>query len=173
MQHVTTILEIWFVENSESQFLIYKLFFLFQYIEINENQLALRNWQEAVALNPTHGKAWANILAFMDNSGRIDEVLNISDKALKFVPNDPAILFTRANAFGKLDQFEKAEQIYKTVIRLKPDYALYYVNLGVLYHRWNRPENAIEAYRSALKIDKNLKSAAENLNKLLRQRKDP
>ena len=49
--------------------------------------------------------------------------------------------------------------------------ALFWGNLGVLYHRWNRREQAIEAYQAALLIDNSFQSAKVNLEKLLSRRK--
>lgn len=136
------------------------------YIEQGKNELAVREWQIAVDINPKHRKAWANILAYLDNSGNTEQVLNVSHKALRSIPNDTAVLFTRANALGKLNRFVEAEIIYRQIIEIKPSYALYHVNLGVLYHRWNRKSMAIQAYRKALQIDSSLKSAKTNLQKL-------
>lgn len=137
-----------------------------QHMELNETAQALRCWREAISISPKHSKAWANILAFLDNDGQTDQVLNVSAKAMLLIPNDPAIMFTRANAFGKLGKFEEAEQLYRSIIELRPTNALYYVNLGVLYHRWNRPELAISAYEQALRLDPRHRSARLNAMKL-------
>lgn len=138
------------------------------YIELKNSDMALKSWQESVMLDPKQGKAWANLLALLDNNGMHRDVIRISETALQHVPNDSAILFTRANAYGKLNAYEEAELIYKEVIEARPNYALYYVNLGVLYHRWGRKKSAISAYETALKIDPNLKSVKENLKNLLK-----
>lgn len=128
--------------------------------------MAIKYWKEAISINPKHSKAWANILAYLDNNGQTNEVIRMSNIALNFIPNDPAILFTRANSFGKLYRFEEAENMYKKIITLNPDNALYHVNLGVLYHRWNKRKFAITSYRNALIIDPDNKSAKKNLLKL-------
>ena len=47
------------------------------------------------------------------------------------------------------------------------DKALFWANLGVLYHRWGRRQEAIEAYREALSRDGGLASARANLKTLL------
>ena len=44
--------------------------------------------------------------------------------------------------------------------------ALYWGNLGVLYHRWDKLDKAEAAYKAALQIDSNLASARVNLNKV-------
>lgn len=135
-------------------------------MDLNETAQAMRCWREAISISPKHSKAWANILAFLDNDGQTDQVLHVSDKAMFLLPNDPAIMFTRANAFGKLGRFEEAERLYISIIELRPTNALYYVNLGVLYHRWDRRREAITAYEHALKLDPKHHSARMNAMKL-------
>ncbi|XP_058059049.1 protein O-mannosyl-transferase TMTC4 [Anopheles bellator] len=138
------------------------------YIDMNNSTMALRYWREAIQKNPRHSKAWANILALYDNRGRTEDIIRTSTVALGFLPNDTAILFTRANAYGKLAQYEAAEALYRQIITARPDYAVYRANLGVLYHRWGQREaQAIEQYRAALRLDPNLRSAKTNLLKLM------
>ena len=137
------------------------------YIEMKNTTLAQNYWNLTLKLNPKHSKAWANLLALFDNKGLLEEIIETSEMALTFLPDDTAILFTRANAFGKLGKYDDAEVIYKKIIGSKPNYALYHANLGVLYHRWGKRELAIKYYRNALKLDGSLSSAQQNLNKLL------
>ncbi|XP_053670732.1 protein O-mannosyl-transferase TMTC4 [Anopheles nili] len=138
------------------------------YIDKQNSSMALRYWREAIQQNPRHSKAWANILALYDNRGRTEDIIRTSALALTFLPNDTAILFTRANAFGKLGQYETAESLYRQIITARPDHAVYRANLGVLYHRWGQKKaQAIEQYRAALRLDPNLRSAKTNLLKLM------
>ncbi|GAB0098958.1 Protein O-mannosyl-transferase TMTC4 [Sergentomyia squamirostris] len=136
------------------------------FIEMKKTSMAHQFWSEAISLNPRHAKAWANLLALLDNEGKIDEVVRMSALALHHIPNDPAIFFTRANAFGKMGDFAESERLFLKAIELKPNYAMYYANLGVLYHRWQKPSKATEFYQKALKLDPNLRSVRENLSKL-------
>lgn len=135
-------------------------------MDLNETTEALRSWREAISISPKHAKAWANILAFLDNDGQTEQVLQVSAKAMLLLPNDPPIMFTRANAFGKLGKFKEAERLYLRIIELRPTNALYYVNLGVLYHRWDRRLEAINAYEHALQLDPKHHSARLNAMKL-------
>lgn len=98
--------------------------------------------------------------------GKHRDVVVLSEKALKTLDNDPAILFLRANALGKLNRYDEAEKLYKEIIMLRPDHALYYVNLGVLYHRWNKKALAVDSYRRALVINPNLSNARKYLRLL-------
>jgi protein O-mannosyl-transferase len=136
------------------------------YLELKNTSLAMKFWRDAIALNPKHQLAWANILALLDNQGKAEAVVETSEAALKYLPDEPSILFTRANALGKLNQFDESERLFRRIIDKRPDYPLYHANLGVLYHRWRKPEMAKQFYASALKLDPKMASARENLNKL-------
>lgn len=138
------------------------------YVQLKNDDMALKSWKESLVIDPKQGKAWANLLALLDNTGMHRDVIRLSETALAHVPNDSAILFARANAYGKLNGYEEAESIYKEIIQTRPNYALYYVNLGVLYHRWGKKRNAIQTYERALQIDPNLRSVKENLKNLLK-----
>lgn len=102
----------------------------------------------------------------LDNTGRTEEVLRTSAVALKYAPDEPSLIFSQANALGKLSRFAEAEQAYLMIIEKRPNNVLYYVNLGVLYHRWGRRDAAISSYRKALAIDPTHRSARDNLAKL-------
>ncbi len=52
-----------------------------------------------------------------------------------------------------------------TVLRGRDDPS-YLANLGVLYHRWGKTEEAAETYSRVLELDPKHKSAAENLKRL-------
>lgn len=91
------------------------------------------------------------------------DVEALSTKALNVLPNDPGIMFLRANAMGKLNRYDEAEKLYKQAIAVRPNHALYHVNLGVLYHRWNRKPQAVESYRKALAINPNLLNVSKYL----------
>lgn len=130
--------------------------------------MAMHSWKHSLSINPKQSRPWANMLTFLDNKGQNDEVIYWSAKALHFLPNDSSILFLRANALGKLNRFEEAERLYLEIIQLHPMHALYHVNLGVLYHRWNRKAQAIHSYRNALGINPNLPNAKRYLKQLSR-----
>lgn len=79
---------------------------------------------------------------------------------------DPAIIFIRANACGKLNRFEEAEHLYRTAIELRPDHVMYHVNMGVLYHRWNRKDLAAKCYNEALELNPKLENVRKYLQML-------
>lgn len=137
------------------------------YIDTKNFSAAISSWKRAISINPHHQKAWSNILAFYDNQlNNHEDVLKFSDIALKYLPNDTNILFSRANTFGKLSRFEEAEAIFKQIIQANPRKPIFYANLGVLYHRWGKKDLAEKNYQLAISLDANLKNAQTNLMKL-------
>ena len=66
--------------------------------------------------------------------------------------------------------YEESEQMYLKAISQRNS-GLYWSNLGVLYHRWNKKDAAVAAYKNALLIDSNISSARVNLKKILESNK--
>lgn len=67
---------------------------------------------------------------------------------------------------GKIGNFVEAEIYFKNAIAKNPKDAMFYTNLGVLYHRWNKFQEAENMYKKALEVKPELNSAKENLRKL-------
>lgn len=137
---------------------------------MGNSTLALQYWKLSLEMNPKQSRPWANILTLLDSEGKADEILKTSKVALKYVPNDPSLLFIRANAFGKLDKFIESEKTFKKAIKYQPNFGLFHLNLGVLYHRWNKTDLAIECYKTALKLDPSLPNAKKYLEQLSKKR---
>ncbi|KAJ8963524.1 hypothetical protein NQ314_005566 [Rhamnusium bicolor] len=136
------------------------------YLDSKRHEEALKAWEMAVLYRPTHVAAWSNTLVLLDSMKKYDDVLELGRTALMHNPKAPALHFSLANTLGKIQQFEKAEGHFLEAINLSPKNALYYSNLGVLYHRWGRIEKAREMYKKALQIDPNMKSTEFNLKRL-------
>ena len=62
-------------------------------------------------------------------------------------------------------QFAESEKLYLKAIAVVGK-ALYWSNLGVLYHRWDKLDQAEAAYSAALQLDSHLDSARNNLRRL-------
>ncbi|XP_050302270.1 protein O-mannosyl-transferase TMTC4-like [Anthonomus grandis grandis] len=137
------------------------------YLDLGRHQEALAAWKEAVRLRPTHSAAWGNALALLDSDGRTHEAVELGILALQHVPRAPAIHFALGNVLGKLNRFPEAETHFLQAIKLNENNALYYSNLGVLYHRWEKRNKAEQMYLMALNLDPDLKSAQVNLRKLI------
>lgn len=107
------------------------------------------------------------MLVLLDSLRIFDRVLELGKVALMHNPRSPALHFTVGNTLGKMHQFEKAELHFLEALNFNPHSALYYSNLGVLYHRWGKTEKARGMYRKALHLDPGMKTTEMNLRKLL------
>lgn len=143
------------------------------YLKQNKWEKAIKHWQKAIEIKPGLYQAWINVLTMFDNHGMFLEVLNLSEKAMKLIPFNSAILMVRANVYGKLHKYHNAEQLYLKIVKHEPQNYMCHTNLAILYHRWGKIEKAIEHYRKAIELqpitNKDETVASKHLNKLLQK----
>ena len=114
-----------------------------------------------------HMLAWGNLVLLLEDLGRQEESHNTAVQAVKLFPSSPELRFHLANSLGKRGQQEEAEQNYLATLSLAPrPKAGYHANLGVLYHRWGKLQEAVSSYQAALALDPGLASARKNLARL-------
>ena len=84
--------------------------------------------------------------------GELKQALSESSQLLERFPNS-VILFNIIGASNAaLMQFDAAIESYKQALRIKPDFADAYYNMGVALNDKGDPEAAIESYKKALRI---------------------
>jgi tetratricopeptide (TPR) repeat protein len=141
----------------------------------NKKSLALFEFTKAIDQNENHFSAWSNKIILLDELGRLDEALESTERAKILFPEKAEFYFHLGNIFGKYGQYNKAETNYQEAIQILDEtsrsvsnhiQSLYRSNLGVLYHRWKKPENAIKQYEEALQYDPNNLNAKDNLKRL-------
>ncbi|KXJ69825.1 hypothetical protein RP20_CCG025700 [Aedes albopictus] len=142
------------------------------YNDMGNHNLALATWNETVRQDPKHLKAWNNMINVYDNANANDRVLDVTARGLVHLPNNPNLLAARAIALAKMGNFPEAELIYSDLIVRHPGEEKYLQNMGVLYHRWRKLDQAERMYRQALKINPHSEMARNNLSKLLASRRN-
>jgi len=99
--------------------------------------------------------------------GFLQQALSESSQMLERFPNS-IILYNIAGASNSgLMQFDDAIESYKQVLKIKPDYAEAYYNMGVALKSKGNPEAAIDSYKQALKIKPNYAEAHNNMGNAL------
>ena len=78
--------------------------------------------------------------------------INFFELALQADDNNIAAMNNLANSLKKIEQYFKAEQIYKKIIKLNPSYINVYNNYGNLKSDINDTENAIKLFNQGLNI---------------------
>ena len=137
------------------------------YLKTRQLRRAEERFREASSHK--HELAHVNLIILLDEQSRLAEAQQLTVEAMDLFPNNPEFYFQNANILGQLGSFEESEDYYLKAISMK-NKALFWGNLGVLYHRWNKKDQAIAAYKNALLIDNNMPSAKVNLEKLLKSK---
>ncbi len=76
---------------------------------------------------------------------------------------DIAARFNRALEFQKKGAWKEAEEEYRAILSMAPDYAEAYSNLGAVLMRLDRYEEAVRSYETALKLSPKLTPILLNL----------
>ena len=99
--------------------------------------------------------------------GKLKQALSESSQMLERFPNS-VVLYNIAGASNAgLMLFDAAIDSYKQALKIKPDYADTYYNMGITLKDKGDLEAAIESYKQALKINPDYAEAKADLVKLL------
>ena len=105
--------------------------------------------------------------------GLLQQALSESSQMLERFPNS-IVLYNIAGASNAgLMQFDDAIDSYKQALKIKPDYAEAYYNMGIALKDKGDPEAAIDSYKQALKIKPDYAEAYYNMGNALTDKGDP
>jgi tetratricopeptide (TPR) repeat protein len=105
--------------------------------------------------------------------GQLQQALSHTTQMLEGFPNS-VVLYNIAGASNVgLMQFDDAIDCYKQMLRIKPDYAEAYYNMGVALKNKGNLEAAIDSYRQALKIKPDYADAFNNIGNIFKDKGDP
>ena len=111
--------------------------------------LALRNAQDALRLSPESATALlsrALVSLYMDNTG---DATSFFDRALKADPGNPKIMVEEAEGLLNKGHLKEAEQVYRDIIVLRPNFWPAYNNLGTAQAREAHYQDAAAAFAEA------------------------
>ena len=104
--------------------------------------------------------------------GKLKQALSESSQMLERFPNS-VVLYNIAGASNAgLMLFDAAIDSYKQALKIKPDYADTYYNMGIALKDKGDLEAAIESYKQALKIKPDYADAHNNMGNALRDKGD-
>lgn len=112
------------------------------------------------------------MIVMLEKNGSLQDAQNIARRALRALPDAPSIHFHLGNILGKLERYSEAEKHFLVAIDADKLNGNYWGNLGVLYHRWKRVDDAHRAYRRALELNPTLEQTQQNLAKLIKLKKE-
>ncbi|KFM66102.1 Transmembrane and TPR repeat-containing protein 4, partial [Stegodyphus mimosarum] len=98
--------------------------------------------------------------------GHLSKAESVAREALHHLPLEASLHFNLANTLGKAGKYSESEKHFLTAIQINSSNPTYHTNLGVLYHRWKKYQLAENAYKRALDLKPDMKSAKDNLRLL-------
>ncbi|RWS15638.1 transmembrane and TPR repeat-containing protein 4-like protein [Dinothrombium tinctorium] len=137
------------------------------YLEQKRYRSAAIAWRNSTIIKPKLLAAWNNLILMLDSIGEDQRALHVAEESLKHLPKESSLHFNYANILGKINRFKDAERHFLIALNISKE-AVYYANLGVLYHRWKKYSKAKIAYKNALLINPNMQTTKENLQSLMR-----
>ena len=104
--------------------------------------------------------------------GQLQQALSESNQMLEQFPNSVVLYNISGASNAGLMQFDAAIDSYKQALKIKPDYAEAYYNMGVALNDKGNPKAAIESYKQALKIKPDYAEAYNNIGNVLKDQGD-
>lgn len=104
------------------------------YLFAGNQASAVRDFDEAIAMDPMQAEAWLDKAVALVNSGNSSAALDLADRALKLRTQKPALAYyVRGLAFEQQGQLRDAYGSLTTAHRIDPN--------------WNEPTNELARYR--------------------------
>ena len=109
--------------------------------------LAARNADLAVKYNPDSARALLSQALVDVNAGRTQTAIDELSQALKQEPGNPEIFMVKARTLRDLDRRGDEENVYRDILKDRPNYWPAYLELGQTLYRAGDYANAAEAFK--------------------------
>jgi tetratricopeptide (TPR) repeat protein len=120
---------------------------------------ALRDYEQAIRLNPANAGAYVNRALTLVERGDYEAALKDYDEAIRFDPTKYKAFYGRSFTHAQLGDFDAAQRDINETLRLNPKFAMAYVYRGGLAARQEKWKKARADYETARRIDPNLAPA--------------
>jgi Flp pilus assembly protein TadD len=116
---------------------------------------AIREYTEAIRLNPNYADAYTYRGAAYHNKKDHDRAIADYTEAIKIDPNYAVAYYGRGLAYYNKKDYDRAIADYTEAIRLDPNYAFAYGNRGLAYYNKKDYDRAIADYNESLRLNPN------------------
>jgi len=138
---------------------------------VGKNDLALANFDKAVALKPDYAQAYYNRGVTLQELKRLEEALGSFDRALALDPNHAEAFNNRGNALKDLNRYEEALASFDRALTVRPGYVKALYNSGVTLQELTRFEEALASFDKALAVKRDYAEAFNNRGAALKELK--
>ncbi|HEY1059364.1 MAG TPA: tetratricopeptide repeat protein [Limnobacter sp.] len=129
---------------------------------------ALPHWNALVVANAGMPELWFNLAECQLSLGQQAEAQVALGRVLELSPNNPDALNAVAYHYLTLGKIEAAKDLLLKALRIAPEHALVWLNLGLAHERHVQLDEAEAAFRTAAKYLPNLAEAHANLAGVLK-----
>jgi tetratricopeptide (TPR) repeat protein len=133
------------------------------YLDLSRFSEALPSLQEAIRINPKHRSAYYQLGFALIEMGRDEEAIEPLETSLQLGAKSQATKKRLAQAhtnisvmLGRRKQFKESMHHIQEAIRALPDYGPAYLSMGICFTDLGRYKEALEQFKNALQLDKNL-----------------
>ncbi|TET09519.1 tetratricopeptide repeat protein, partial [Candidatus Aerophobetes bacterium] len=122
------------------------------YYNKNNYKRAINILTEAVDKDYSSRGAWMDLARVLDLTANYELAITAYQKILILDPYDISIYFKIGDIYEKIKEYQKAEEIYREVARIAPDYYLSYSELGYL-NQWQDKKEALSFWMKSLELN--------------------
>uniref|UniRef100_A0A914CBA5 Uncharacterized protein n=1 Tax=Acrobeloides nanus TaxID=290746 RepID=A0A914CBA5_9BILA len=137
------------------------------YLKQNRLAEAKNCWHNATSLEPKHLEAWVNLFILLEEQDECLAVEFLAPLAFEHHPHSPVLHSQYGLCMARLGKFEAAEESLKKAIELDSKNAMFWGNLGTLYHRSVEYVKSRKAYEKSLLLEPTNLVVKNNYEKLL------
>jgi tetratricopeptide (TPR) repeat protein len=112
-----------------------------------QSAAAQRDYERALALEPTHGAALTGLGVLLSRRGLWTEALPRLRRAAEVEPGRAAAWYYLGEALNRCDDLAGAQGAYERAVELEPRNAKALYGLGIVLDRLRRPDEATRMYR--------------------------
>ncbi len=136
---------------------------------LGQNDLALENFERALALRPDYAQAYYNRGVTLRELKRPEEALASFDRVLALDPSHPEASNNRGNALRDLNLYEEALASFDHALTVRPSYAKALYNRGVTLQELRRYDEALASFDRVLTIKPDYAEAFNNRGAALKE----
>ncbi|MDR0473766.1 MAG: tetratricopeptide repeat protein [Treponema sp.] len=123
------------------------------YMNSGENDLALKDFDESIRLNPKYAIPYCNRGIIKKSQGRRKEAEEDHRTAIALDKKFAEPCYNLGILYHEGKRYKEAVKVFKMAIKRNKKYALAYFNLGVAYSQINAPIRANCCIKKALKLE--------------------
>ncbi len=128
------------------------------YGRLNQNELAINDYLQAIALNVRSGAIYSNLALEWQKTGDLAKALQNLNTAIEITPDLTACYINRASVFVNLRDYQSALKDYDHAIANLPPNADLYYSRGIAHWKLDQAGNAEQDFSRAIELSPSKKN---------------